>query len=286
MPPYDVNNMRELFKKYWKPFALGFLLIASLIYYTSHLGHKESASASEERLLSFVSPLQKSVFFVTDGFSATWSNLFGPSTESATSLRSKNAELQKELVDHEELRLENERLRKLLAFSADREERMVTARVIGVDATSWFRSITIDRGSSDRLREGMAVITAHGVVGRIVTCTPHSSRVLLAVDSSSRLSILIERTRARAVSHGDGSAMSLDYLPLTDDVKVGDLIITSGLGGGFPKGLIVGEITDVDKRGFDMFQSVKVEPAVDFENIEEVLVIASSDSTPFTSSKP
>ena len=157
---------------------------------------------------------------------------------------------------------------------------MVAARVIGVDATSWFRSITIDRGSSEQIREGMAVVSAYGVVGRIVTCTPHSSRVLLVVDASSKLSTLIERTRARAICRGDGDSMSLDYLPLTDDVQVGDLLVTSGLGGGFPKGLIVGAVTRVDKRGYDMFQTVKVEPAVDFEHLEEVLVIFSAETSP------
>lgn len=279
--------MRELFKKYWKPFALGILLIASLIYYSTHLGHKDTPSALERRLLSVTYPLQKSIILMTDGLSAIWSNLFGPSAEIASSLHSENAQLKKELVDHKELLQENERLRKLISFSAGRDEKMVAARVIGVDATSWFRSITIDRGSSEQLREGMAVVTAHGVVGRIVTCTPHSARVLLVVDSSSRLSTLIERTRARAICRGDGDGMSLDYLPLTDDVQTGDLLVTSGLGGGFPKGLIVGAVTHVDKRGFDMFQTVKIRPAVDFENIEEVLVIVTPEVSPApTGSRP
>lgn len=269
--------MRELFRKYWRLIALGFLLIASLSYFSSHLSHKESPSPTERQLLTVVYPLQKGVILIADGFSAIWSTIFGTSADSTARLRNENAQIKEQLVNYEELQQENARLKKLLSFSAMREERTVAARVIGVDATSWFRSITIDRGSSEQLREGMAVISAYGVVGRIITCTPHSSRVLLVVDASSKLSTLIERTRARAICRGDSDSMSLDYLPLTDDVQIGDLLVTSGLGGGFPKGLIVGAVTRVDKSGFDMFQSVKVEPAVDFEHLEEVLVISSED---------
>jgi len=272
--------MRELFIKYWRLIALGFLLIASLSYYSSHLSRKESPSPLERQLLTVAYPLQKSVMLTNDGFAAIRANLFGSSADTTAHLRSENAQFKELLVDHEELRQENERLKKLLSFSAQQEERTLAARVIGVDATSWFRSITIDRGSLEAIREGMAVISAYGVVGRVVTCAPHSSRVMLVVDASSKLSTLIERTRARAICRGDGDNMSLDYLPLTDDVQIADLLVTSGLGGGFPKGLIVGSVTRVDKRGFDMFQTVKVEPAVDFEHLEEVLVILSTEVSP------
>lgn len=279
--------MRELFRKYWKLIVLGFVLIFSLSYYSSHLRHKESHSSIERQLLSIVSPLQQSVQLATDGFSAIWAKVFGSSIDTTTRLTNENAQLKEKLVEHEELRLENDRLKKLLSFSAQQPDRMVAARVIGVDATSWFRSITIDRGTSEELREGMAVISANGVVGKIVTCTPHSSRVLLVIDASSKLSTLIERTRARAISSGNGNGMSLDYLPLTDDVQIGDLLVTSGLSNGFPKGLIVGAVTTVDKRGFDMFQSVKIEPAVDFDHLEEVLVILNAGAAPaFNAGKP
>ena len=271
--------MRKLIKKYWRLFALGLLLFASLSYYSFHLRHKDAPSSTERHLLTLVNPLQKSVMLASDGITAIRANLFGASDAATARLRSENARFKEQLVDYEELQQENERLKKLLSFSAQREERMVAARVIGVDASSWFRSITIDRGSSEQIREGMAVVSAYGVVGRVVTCTPHSSRVLLVVDAASKLSTMIERTRARAICRGDGDGMSLDYLPLTDDVQVGDLLVTSGLGGGFPKGLIVGAVARVDKRGYDMFQTVKVEPAVDFEHLEEVLVIASAETS-------
>lgn len=279
--------MRELFKKYWRLVSLGFLLIASLSYYSSHLRHKDTPSSLERKLLTVVYPLQKSVMLVGDGVIAIRTNLFGSPDATTARLLSENALFKEQLVGHEERRQENERLKKLLSFSAQREERMVAARVIGVDATSWFRSITIDRGSADQISAGMAVVSAYGVVGRVVTTTPHTSRVLLLVDAASKLSTLIERTRARAICRGDGDNMSLDYLPLTDDVQVGDLLITSGLGGAFPKGLIVGAVTRVDKGGFDMFQTVKVEAAVDFEHLEEVLVILSTEGTsPLSGSKP
>ena len=261
--------------------------MASLSYYSSHLRHKDAPSPIECHLLTLTYPLQKSVMLVKEGSVAIRTNLFGDPDAATERLRNENAQLKEQLVDHSERLRENERLKQLLSFRAQREESMVAARVIGVDATSWFRSITIDRGSSDAIREGMAVVSAYGVVGRVVTATPHSSRVLLLVDAASKLSTLIERTRARAICRGDGDSMSLDYLPLTDDVQVGDLLITSGLGGAFPKGLIVGAVTRVDKGGFDMFQTVKVEAAVDFEHLEEVLVILSTEgSSPLSGDKP
>jgi rod shape-determining protein MreC len=279
--------MRELFKKYWRFFALGFLLIAALSYYSSHLRQKDAPSPIERQFLTLVSPLQKSITLASDGIAAIRTSIFGSSDAARERLQRENAQLKEQLVDYEERRQENERLKTLLSFSAQREERMVAARIIGVDATSWFRSIIIDRGSSEQIREGMAVVSAFGVVGRVVTTTPHSSRVLLVIDAASKISTLIERTRSRAICRGDGDDMSLDYLPLDDDVQVGDLLVTSGLGGVFPKGLIIGAVTRVDKQGFDMFQTVKVKPAVDFEHLEEVLVIVSAENSfSFPAGKP
>jgi rod shape-determining protein MreC len=119
----------------------------------------------------------------------------------------------------------------------------------------------------------MAVINQHGVVGRIVKCSPRSSRVLLLIDASSALATLVERTRTRSICRGTGDALSLDYVALPEDVAEGDLIVTSGLGGVFPKGLPVGSVRSVVRGGFSMFQTIEIAPAVDFSRIEEVMVL-------------
>lgn len=269
--------MRDLLKKYRSPIVLVLFLLGSLTFYSMHLRQKASPSALERRVLTVIYPLQRSAALTSDGLAAIWSALFGASAGTTAQLRDENLRLKAQVVADEEMRKENERLRKLLAFSAQLNSSTLTARVIGVDATSWFRTITIDRGSQDRVAEGMAVVTAQGVVGRVVNVAPRSSRVLLVVDSSSKVSTLVERTRSRGVCRGDGEVLVLDFLPLTADVQTGDILVTSGLGGGFSKGLVLGTVSSVDKRGYDMFQTVRIEPAVDFDHLEEVLVIVTAD---------
>lgn len=269
--------MRELFKKYRIPLVLGLLLLSSLLIYSAHLRSRSNPSAFEQRMLAILSPVQKSTELVRSSGAAVWSFLFGASAAETARLREEILHLKAGQVALEELRAENQRLQRLLDFSTQLEHQPITARVIAVDATSWFRSITIDRGSLDGLHEGMAVVTEAGVVGRVMTCAPHSARVSLIVDPSSGISSLIERTRVRGVCRGTGDGLSLDYVELNDDLRSGDMLVTSGLGGGFPKGLVIGTVANVAQSGFDMFRSVQITPAVDFTRLEEVLVVTSTE---------
>jgi len=277
--------MLELLRKYRNPIILGLLLLSSLIFYSAYLRHKNTPSPLERKILNILSPLQESSDLATRGIATIWRQLFGASAAESERLRNENLALQAKLTTLAEITKENERLRKLLEFATPLGQHTVAARVIAADASSWFSTVMIDRGSKDGLKEGMAVITDQGVAGRIVTCASNSSRVLLIVDASSRVSTLSERTRSRGVSRGDGENLSFDYVPLTDDVKEGDIIVTSGLGDAFPKGLVVGRVIAVARRGFDMFQTIRIEPAVDLSRIEEVLVVI-PDSPPVTGSQP
>lgn len=269
--------MLELFKKYRSRILLGLMLFVSLLVYSAYLRHSERPSTIEQRMLSLLAPVQQTTELTRSGGTAIWTRLFGASAAETARLQAENLRLKTQLVEREEALLENLRLQSLLDFSTQLENRPLVARVIAVDATSWFRTVTIDRGSGDGLKEGMAVITDQGVAGRIITCSSGSARVLLIVDTSSHISSLIERTRARGVCRGTGELLTLDYVPLTEDVQNGDILVTSGLGGGFPKGLVIGTVSAVARRGFDMFQTISIEPAVDFSRLEEVLVITSSE---------
>ncbi len=140
--------------------------------------------------------------------------------------------------------------------------------------SSWFRTIEIDRGSADGVIEGLPVIDAAGLVGRVVRSAPHSARVLLITDASSAVAVLVQDQRIRGVCRGQGGALALDFALLEDAIQVGDGVITSGLGGVFPKGLVVGYVRSVQREQFGLFQTVDVEPAVDFAHLEEVLVHA------------
>jgi len=188
-------------------------------------------------------------------------------------LDTENRRLRAELAELVELRQENQRLRRLLGFVEAAEKRTVAARVIAEDASSWFRTIDIDRGSADGVTEGLPVVNDAGLIGRVVRSTPHSARILLITDASSAVAVLVQDQRIRGVCRGQGGALALDFALVQDDIQVGDGVITSGLGGIFPKGLVVGFVRSVHREQFGLFQTVEVEPVVDFAHLEEVLVL-------------
>jgi rod shape-determining protein MreC len=192
---------------------------------------------------------------------------------SGLDLDAESRRLRAELAGSEELQRENERLRRLLGFVEEQPRRTVAARVIAEDASSWFRTIEIDRGHDDGVVEGLPVVDAAGLIGRVVRSAPHSSRVLLITDASSAVAVLVQDQRIRGVCRGQGGALALDFALVQDAIQVGDGVITSGLGGVFPKGLVVGYVRSVHREQFGLFQTVELEPAVDFAHLEEVLVL-------------
>lgn len=191
----------------------------------------------------------------------------------AHDLDTENRRLRADLAELVELRQENQRLRRLLGFVEAAEKRTVAARVIAEDASSWFRTIDIDRGSADGVTEGLPVVNDAGLIGRVVRSTPHSARILLITDASSAVAVLVQDQRIRGVCRGQGGALALDFALVQDEIQVGDGVITSGLGGIFPKGLVVGFVRSVHREQFGLFQTVEVEPVVDFAHLEEVLVL-------------
>lgn len=176
-----------------------------------------------------------------------------------------------------EMALANERLQKLLQFREKISSSVITAEVVGQDPSSWFRSVTINKGERDGVRKGMAVISPEGVIGQILKTSPNYSTVLLITDYNSAIDSIVQRTRAKAIIEGKGeNRCQLKYLLRTEEVTVGDIVVTSGLSGNFPKGLMVGEIRKVDKKGQGVFQYAELTPSVDLTKLEEVLVITES----------
>ncbi len=172
-----------------------------------------------------------------------------------------------------ELEMENARLRGLLDFKETLHGDVLTARVIGRDATGLSRTIVIGRGEADGIVKGAAVLAPAGVVGQVFRTSRHAARVLLITDHNSGVDGLVQRTRARGIVQGtvDGSC-GLKYVKRTEDVQVGDMVITSGLDGIFPKGLVIGQVSSVDKRGQGLFQYAEITPQVGVDQLEEVLV--------------
>ncbi|MDH3700348.1 MAG: rod shape-determining protein MreC [Alphaproteobacteria bacterium] len=180
-------------------------------------------------------------------------------------LRSQNILLLKWQTTARTLMAENDQLRGLLGFGADPEASSVTARVIGDSGGAFVRSVLVNAGRRVGVRKGQAAAVGSGLLGRVAEVGERSARILLITDLNSRIPVVIESSRERAVLAGDNSASPrLHYLPITTKVKLGDRIVTSGHGGVFPPGLPVGIVTSVAKEG------VRVRPYAAAERLEYI----------------
>ncbi|MGH7853183.1 MAG: rod shape-determining protein MreC, partial [Candidatus Binatia bacterium] len=169
----------------------------------------------------------------------------------------------------------NNRLKQLLDFRGQLSGKVVTASIIANTASSWFHGCTLDKGSADGVRKGMAVVTPLGVVGQVVSVTPRTAKVLLLTDPNSGIDVLVQRTRARGIVSGSlENGTVLKYVKRSEDIQEGDRLITSGTDGVFPKGMMVGTVIKVMKQHIGLFQFVEVLPAVQPARVEDVLVVA------------
>ncbi|MGH7766545.1 MAG: rod shape-determining protein MreC [Candidatus Binatia bacterium] len=168
----------------------------------------------------------------------------------------------------------NKRLRELMEFRAELPPGAVTASVTANSASTWFHSLLIDKGKSAGVEKGMAVVSHLGVVGQVVSVTSRNAKVLLVTDSHSGVDAIIQRSRARGIVAGSPeNGPIMKYVKRSDDLQEGDRLVTSGLDGVFPKGLLVGTVSKVNKKSIGLFQHVEVSLAVDPLRLEEVLVV-------------
>ncbi len=227
-------------------------------------------------LVDAVAPIQQGASLVATTVGRIWSGITGAfrSRDQLRALRGQIREQSRALVHLREIELENERLRRLLDFRPRIREDVVAARVIARDALGASRSFVIDRGTNDGVQRGAAVLAPDGVVGHVFLAGRSASRVLLVTDHNSGVDAIVQRTRARGIVEGRiGGGCGLKFVKRTESLEPGDLIITSGVDDIFPKGLPIGRITEIDKRGPGLFQYAYVEPTVDFDVLEEVLVV-------------
>lgn len=196
--------------------------------------------------------------------------------------RSENERLRKRIqtLEIEQQRLleaeaTNNRLKQLLDFRGHVSDKAVVASIIANTASSWFHSCTLDKGSADGVRKGMAVVTPLGVVGQVVSVTPRTAKVLLLTDPNSGIDVLVQRTRARGIVSGSlENGTVLKYVKRSEDIQEGDRLLTSGTDDVFPKGMMVGTVIKVMKQHIGLFQFVEVLPAVQPARVEEVQIVA------------
>lgn len=228
-----------------------------------------------------ISPVQEGLANSKKSISSLWDNYLSIVNTSKENnvLKKQISRLESDLTSMEEMRKENLRLKRLLTFTDEQPYNKIMAQVVGWDSANEFKVIRLNKGTKHGIRTMAPVVTDHGLVGYVYRATENYSDVLTILDQNNRVDIVVERTRTHGIVEGVFNfKCALKYITRNEPVEVGDKLITAGVGGIYPKGLKVGMITDITKENFGMTLSIEVVPSVDFDKLEEVLVLTPSDS--------
>lgn len=253
------------------------VVVCHLVLISAQVVTKSGVSLLEGMVFGAFAEVQRATSWTVGGLDHVWKGYLD-----LRGIRDENIQLRRQIADLE-IRLQEERARArrgerlelLLDLSSALPQTTMAADVIAADATAWFRTVTINRGWRDGVIKDHAVLSPAGVVGRVIDQpSPNASKVQLIVDRNAAVGALIERSRAGGIAVGDeeGHGLRLEYVPPAADIRVGDMVVTSGLDGIYPKGYVVGQVTRVERDG-NGYSHIGIAPAVDFSALEEVLVV-------------
>jgi rod shape-determining protein MreC len=246
---------------------------------TVNVRYEKSNLFFESVVFWFFSPIQNLLTSATSSISDVFDHYFflvETSKENDRLLLEVNLLSKKnnELLERNKLL---ERSDSLIEFLDEDERPFVIAKVIGYDATQWSKVIFINRGTDHKVQKNSSVMNNAGVIGHVIHSSPNSSKVLLITDSRSAVDSLFQETRESGITVGTGENIcEMKFVPISAKVNLGDKVISSGLGGVFPKGLVVGTVVDIVKKKQELFQDIMVAPSADLSNIEEVIVLLSN----------
>lgn len=255
-------------------------LIAFAVFILSYnLKQKSSGGFMTKVILEIAAPVQNVLNSSIKAVKDSWFRylfLVGIEEENKN-LKKKIDELKSQLILYQEGFLEAQRLQNLLSLKQDNNFSFIMARVIGREQVALSNTILINKGTAHGLQNGMPVMVSTGLVGRLTGVSWHSAKVLLLSDESSNIDAIVQRNRTQGIIHGAGSrGYLLKYIAKIQDVKEGDVIISSGIGGVFPKGLLIGQVSYINRVDGGLFLKIYVTPSVDFSKLEEVAVLSSS----------
>lgn len=197
-------------------------------------------------------------------------------------LRSENETLRKENEQLLEELGESRIIRELFNRAAETPQyRRITANVIGSDTNPALQSILLDKGFDDGVRVGMPVEAARGLVGQVYRVTNNASMVALLTETASAIPVRLGTTRATGMLRGAGRGAlpTIDWIALQYEVEVGEMVMTSGLGGKFPENLVIGRVIDVERNEAELFQRAVIQPAVDFNSVEIVFIVTEFETS-------
>jgi rod shape-determining protein MreC len=251
------------------------VLLAHVLLISAQVNSRSGVPVLESVTFGVFSEVQRALSGGVSGIRGVWGNYVG-----LRHARTENEELKRQ-VSALEVALQEQRalagrtrgLEKLLELREQLTLKTTGADIIGAAATPDFRTVTIDKGSRQGLQTDMAVIAPAGVVGRVVVPSARSAKVQLLVDRNAAAGALIERSRAQGVVVGSGDdRLQMDYVSEVSDVITGDIVVTSGIDGIYPKGFVIGRVESVEKSG-GAYRRITIKPSVDFRSLEEVLVV-------------
>ncbi len=286
-----VRRDRNSSRKMWVLLFV-FASIFSIIFLAQRGRFEVPVSSQTVSLV--LSPFQKAVSWFGNQVNYVTSNIWEIATEHQQNkmLRNEVEQLRAQNLQASEYAAENERLRALLGYKqAAMQFDLVAARVIGRESATWSSMIVIDRGTSDGVQENMAVVTEKGLVGHVTEAGWNSSKVQLIMDPRSSVGTLVQRpeSRVNGIVEGDMSNPTMPRMvniPKDADVLVGDVIVTSGFGGVYPKGIVVGIVSSVENDPGGLLKYGMIETSVNFQKLEDVAVIVKSREAPPEPLKP
>ncbi len=281
----NVNEEPNVYKNIW---ALILMLFALFCFVFLTKAGKVELPVSSRVVSVLLFPFQGGVSFavseITDA--TTFVTDLATAYEQNEALKKEVEELRKENLEASEYAAENERLRALLGYKQSKTQfDLVPARVIGRENATWTSMIVIDKGNTDGVKDLMPVVTNQGLVGHIVEAGPISSKVQLILDPRSSVGAIVQRPESRVMGIVEGDIANAQMpkmvnIPMVADVVEGDMIITSGFGGVYPKGIIVGKVTELKNAPGGLLKYAVIDTSVDFQRLEEVAVIAASREPP------
>ena len=280
-----LGRARQSGPKIW---ALLFVLLAlfCIIFFAAR--GRFQASASTSTVGTVLAPVEMAASWCGSRIRSLTSNIWEIATvhEQNKMLKNEIEQLRQENTAAEEYAAENMRLRELLSYKESVHQfDLLAARVIGRDAAFWTSTIVVDRGAKDGVRENMPVVTGKGLVGRIMEVGPVSSKVQLILDVRSSVGTLIQRADSRVNGIVTGTLDNpympqMVNIPRNADVEDGDAVVTSGFGGVYPKGLMVGHVAAQKSDDSGLLKVAVIETAVDFQRLEDVAIITASREAP------